>query len=283
MARLPSCFTPLLLTLLLGSPAIAKDFEVVLALGVKAPQNLSPGQSLDQGQSLQLEPWGRLMLLETRKCGLLQIIVGEKQHTLRLTQKCSNYTSPKAVAARIQRGESFAERVVQSAAGDARADEILQSLNVYVSNCVFMPRFSEEGVGSQRCPSGFALGGIRCFGHYCDDKVLRCCPYLDGRPDPDTRQIRTSWFSEEPPGSLTYDEFFNGLTCEGHYCDNLFPHAFTSRRLRYIAGCTWTDWFSEEGGGSGSCPDGTFVAGIACSGDFCAQLRLQCCNAQIVP
>ena len=43
--------------------------------------------------------------------------------------------------------------------------------------------------------------------------------------------------------------------------------------------CTWTAYISEEAGSTGiSCPSGKFVAGIRCSGSYCDNVSLECCE-----
>ena len=269
----------LLLALLAAAPAIAADFEVLMAIGVRFPQDIGPGHPLASGVELRLEAWGRVVVRETRRCKLVQVIAGVSSHTLQLTRNCSATSSAAQVTARLQQGESFVERVVQSLGGDAKADDPKSVLRL--DRCTYMPKFSEEGDSSQRCPSGYALSGMTCFGHYCDDKVLRCCPYLEGRSDGSARNYQTRWISEEPPNNQVDTQWFlNGLTCRKNYCDDISPHQFESARLVNIGYCTYTDWFSEESGPR-RCPAGKFVAGIACQGDYCDNLRLKCCRARI--
>ena len=43
---------------------------------------------------------------------------------------------------------------------------------------------------------------------------------------------------------------------------------------------TWLNWFSEENGGSSSCPDGAFVTGMKCGGKNCDNLKLECRKVQ---
>lgn len=43
----------------------------------------------------------------------------------------------------------------------------------------------------------------------------------------------------------------------------------------------WTGWFSEENGPM-TCPAGTMVDGVACSGDYCDNIRLRCSKSDDV-
>ena len=147
--------------------------------------------------------------------------------------------------------------------------------------CVFLPRVSEEGENVRRCPSGYALRGLRCSGKFCDDKDLLCCPYLDGAPDPTAKEMNSRWVSEEVPNVLTSKKFFNGLTCRGPYCDDSFMHQFKSSRLTNTRECGWTPWYTEQTAPWLDCGLGSFMAGIRCQYDYCGDVAIYCCKARV--
>lgn len=68
------------------------------------------------------------------------------------------------------------------------------------------------------------------------------------------------------------------LNCTGSYCDNITMTC--SRNLREVTGLFWTRFVERDGANTATCgaaggPDG-FMSGIACSGDYCDDIALQC-------
>jgi hypothetical protein len=146
-------------------------------------------------------------------------------------------------------------------------------------NCYTTPWFSEEGDGKASCKEEHAVRGLSCQGSYCDNKQLYCCS--DNLPtlDPDN-QIDSPWFSEEPPsGFQDVNRVLTTLSCSGRYCDNLqmTMNGFEGG-MPIIKAAWWQDPFSEEPPGYDRCRDSGYVAGIACSGRYCDNLRLFCVN-----
>lgn len=266
-----------LLAVLTARPIMATDFVVVATTGAIAPSELQPGQQLSAKTRLELEPWGRVLIRETGKCGLTHFVVGVSEYVLTVSEDCAVTAEPKDVSDRLQRGEKFVERLKQTGAGPV--DELVSALTN--EPCVFLERFSEEGSNVRRCPSGYALRGMRCSGNYCDDKDLICCPYLGGEPDPTIKKMNSRWVSEEIPNSMTSKRFLNGMTCRGPYCDDVFPNQFKSSRLINTKECGWTPWFAEQSAPWLDCGLGAFMAGIRCMGDYCADVAIYCCKAQV--
>lgn len=140
--------------------------------------------------------------------------------------------------------------------------------------------FSEEGKASAFCRPGYAVRGLACKGRYCDNKKLTCCSYATGY-DRTAKFWWSPWFSEERSGrATTRAGFVSGIACRGRYCDNLRLNYLYSSRTRNNGQCRFTPSFSEEGRASASCRNNEFVAGIRCSGNYCDNLRLQCCGTR---
>ena len=269
--------TLILLTVCTAQPLAASEFVVLAATGVLEPEGLRSGQELAENTRLKLEPWGRALVRETAKCGLTHVVVGVDDYALTLAEDCSPTDEPLNVASRLQRGEVFAERLKETGSGPA--DELVSALRN--EPCVFLPRVSEEGENVRRCPSGYALRGLRCSGKFCDDKDLLCCPYLEGVPDPTAKEMNSRWVSEEVPNVLTSKKFFNGLTCRGPYCDDSFLHQFKSSRLTNTRECGWTPWYTEQTAPWLDCGLGSFMAGIRCQYDYCGDVAIYCCRAKV--
>jgi hypothetical protein len=94
----------------------------------------------------------------------------------------------------------------------------------------------------------------------------------------------SDWFSEEGKASAFCKPGYavRGVLCSGRHCDN--------KRLRCCdyAGVYdrstrfwWSPWFSEEGEGQFLSSAG-FVSGIACSGAYCDNLRLNYFSSSLV-
>lgn len=266
----------------LGSPGgVAADFSVISAKGVELPSGLRRGGELASGVRIRLAAGGLLIVHENAGCRLYQVFSGEIDRTLKSSApgECSNAREFEDVQPRILSGEPLAERVVLR--GEGKADDFLT--NFADDPCLNLPPMSEEsGRDSRRCTSGYLLSGIECSGRYCDNKRLRCCPYLDGQADRTARNYSSRWISEETGGGRSNQystkDFINGLTCRGSYCDDLYPHATQSAHFRNTGVCRWTAFFSEEPPSKANCAGGSFVAGMKCSGSYCDNLSLQCCE-----
>ncbi len=258
-------------------PAAAADFVVVAVTAAVEPEGLAPGQQLSAGTRIGLEPWGRALIRETTKCGLTHVVAGAGEYVLTLSEDCSAVAEPMEVAGRVQQGDVFAARMKETGSGPA--DELVSALAN--EPCVFMARLSEEPDNRRMCPSGHALRGVRCTGSYCDNKDMLCCPYLGGAPDPGAKEVQSRQISEEFPNVMQSKTFLNGLTCWGPYCDNVLPHTFKSSRLANTKTCDWTVWATERPGLWLDCQLGRFAAGMRCRDDYCGDVGLRCCTAQV--
>jgi hypothetical protein len=258
-------------------PVAAAEFVVVAVTGVVEPEGLTPGQQLSEGARLKLEPWGRALIQETTRCGLTHVVAGLGDYVLALSENCSGADDPMEVAGRVQRGEAFAARLEDTGSGPG--SELASALRN--EPCVFLERVSEEPDNRRYCPSGYALRGLRCTGSFCDDKDLLCCPYLEGEPDTSAKEAQSRQISEEWPNVVQSKSFFNGLTCWGPYCDNVLPHQFRSSRLASTKECEWSVWASERPGAWLDCGLGRFMAGLRCQADYCGDVAIRCCQAQV--
>ncbi|MEM7585624.1 MAG: hypothetical protein AAF560_19705 [Acidobacteriota bacterium] len=273
-------FTPatLLLLLFIGAqPLNASDFVVVAATGVAEPADLAVGQELAAKTQLKLESWGRALIRETGKCGMTHVLVGIEDYVLEPATDCAAAEDPRAVVGKIQQGHVFAHRIVEK--DSQLAAQLVAALSQ--NPCVNLPRFSEEHVEGRQCPSGYAVRGFGCLGDYCDDKVLMCCPYLGGEPDPTTKGGQARWVSEEFPNVTTFKKYTHGMDCRGPYCDAIQPRTFKSSRIKATKACEWTPWVSNDPTGWVECSPGSFMSGVRCQGDYCADLAIYCCEAQV--
>lgn len=253
------------LAILVTPPTAASEFVVVGATGVLEPQGLEPGQELANGTLLRLEPWGRALIRETTGCGLTHVIVGASKHPLAPARDCSAVAQPAEVLALVQQGAAFAAPLPPR--GSEGVDDLIQSLAR--EPCVFLKRVSEEGGNARRCPSGYALRGLRCSGDSCDNKDLLCCPYLEGAPDPTAKELASRVISEEFPNVFQTKKFLNGLACDGPYCDNVMPYPFKSSRLVNTKQCDWSPWNSELPDQWIDCAPGRLMSGIRCRDGYC--------------
>lgn len=144
---------------------------------------------------------------------------------------------------------------------------------------VYSDTFSEKDPGTSGF-HGIAVSGIECSGSRCGNKrlamkigqslvKLRYSDYF------------TDMFSEEgdamgecPPGQLVSE-----VQCSNDKCDNIrlrcseVAHGF-NYRVSDINTQTGDPFSSVQG--LGLCPDSTMLAGIGCSGSFCANIKLIC-------
>lgn len=92
-------------------------------------------------------------------------------------------------------------------------------------------------------------------------------------------ETRGRWFSDEgtardycPQGDS--QSLLAGLSCAGHYCDNLRLHCSYKEGVS-VGSEGWTGWFSNEQG-LRTCSSNYVITGIRCSGRYCDKLKLQC-------
>lgn len=145
--------------------------------------------------------------------------------------------------------------------------------------------FSEENggfSGRQTAP----IAGIQCRGDYCDDKSLRII--RDGTSAPVlSNGSLTNWFSEERPNIAfcPRDQIVNGIYCRNDYCNDV---RLQCGRLRFdyrvdADDIKTTDYFSEEAGGIGTCPDGYYLWGMGCRESYCDEIKLYCARVDYEP
>jgi len=159
--------------------------------------------------------------------------------------------------------------------------------------------FSEETPFSN-CPAGKVMIGLECSGSHCDDKRLVCGvpsassgTYSSQGADlyVDPLQWTRAWFSE---GNFSFflHRWVNGIECSGSYCDNLrlrgqdvFSDSSKTHQVSSVdSSCYWTGWISEENPADSNtqnyavCRKDHAVAGVACSGSYCDNLTLMCCE-----
>jgi len=144
--------------------------------------------------------------------------------------------------------------------------------------CLWTGPVSEE-TESARCPSGFALKGVRCYGSYCDNKLLYCCPY-QATADPDASNAWKSWFTDgDNDRSYTNSGFVSGIVCRGNYCDDVRLRVVTSPHLDNNDQCYYAPFISEESpDNEKKCMTGFLAAGMKCRGDYCDDISLRCCR-----
>lgn len=100
-----------------------------------------------------------------------------------------------------------------------------------------------------------------------------------------------AWHSEEsaPPSVCRFGDLVVGFNCSGRFCDNV--RVGCQGLGRRVSNRYWTTSVSEEGSGIGGvtgdgdpvsagnrvfCGFNGFMSGVACSGDFCDNLSLEC-------
>jgi hypothetical protein len=103
------------------------------------------------------------------------------------------------------------------------------------------------------------------------------------------RQWSDRWISEEGSdegrnADQTDAGFVTGIGCSDRYCDDVNLEFLTSPSLQNAGQCSFQPFFSEEGSSTGDnqdmCPEGHFVAGLACRDSYCDDISLYCCRAE---
>ncbi|HRF06905.1 hypothetical protein [Accumulibacter sp.] len=265
--------------------APAADFDIVIAKGILEPQGLRRGGLANQGLIVSLAQGGLLIARETAGCRQFIVLSGMQRAELRSSAYatgCSPVQDYESIRSRVEGSETLAARVLLQL--PAKGDNRPSPLAVLEDACLKLPQLSEEtGRNDRRCPSGYLLAGVECRDSHCDNKRLRCCPYLDGNADGSERPDASYWISEETTGGRKslYETmgFVNGLVCDSDYCDNLWPLAVFSSRVQNTGSCSWTNLFPEKLASSAVCSSGSFVAGILCADGYCGRLALRCCQA----
>lgn len=142
--------------------------------------------------------------------------------------------------------------------------------------------FSEEQVysGRQTAP----IAGIFCSGRYCDSKRLIIIRDGNSSPVQETGHW-TRWFTD---GNTAWadcppDMLVNEVQCRGRYCDDMrLQCGRLNDNYRVQAfDLRFANWFSEEEG-ERLCPDGYYLWGMACRGDYCDGIRLSCARVDYI-
>ena len=85
----------------------------------------------------------------------------------------------------------------------------------------------------------------------------------------------TPYTSEEfPPISCDNSSIFSAVQCSGSKCDNTRAYCTPTAGTRGAS--TWTSYFSEEGTNWRFCSANQWVTGLACRGNYCDDISLQC-------
>lgn len=108
-------------------------------------------------------------------------------------------------------------------------------------------------------------------------ETLEASEYADEGETSTGRKLGWSpYFSEENGG---YSERMRNpvrkIHCNGKYCDNKLLYSSSPINLDR-SNSRWTNWFSEENGGRGLCPDKYTMSQIQCKGKYCDDMRLRC-------
>ena len=150
---------------------------------------------------------------------------------------------------------------------------------------------SEETIPPAVCEYGDLITGFGCSGGFCDNVRLNC----ETKGFAFTSRYWTRHVSDEKDGtcqsssngyfdcnwdvmSCGSNGFMTGVSCKGQYCDNLSLECVTLRD-NSRSDCRWSDWVSEENGGTLQFPAGYYAAGMQCSGSNCDNLRFYICRA----
>jgi hypothetical protein len=128
------------------------------------------------------------------------------------------------------------------------------------------------------CRSGYALKGIECEDDQCGKKTMKCCPYMHGQ-DTYTHDTWTKWISgfKYPTDYQSDWGFVVGLECFQDFGENIRMQIAYSADLVNDGHCYFEKAIS--GKGSAECEYG-FVAGMKCTGRYCENLALYCCESK---
>lgn len=138
--------------------------------------------------------------------------------------------------------------------------------------------FSEEPPSTSYFQSEL-VAGMKCFGHFCDNKKL--ITVRDGLEYPVTSTgFQSEYFSTNGLNSANCppDMVLSQVWCRGIFCDDL-RIGCGRLSLGYVINpreVLETNFFSEENGGTQFCPDSYYIKGLACAGRFCDFIRLIC-------
>lgn len=128
--------------------------------------------------------------------------------------------------------------------------------------------------------------GVKCRRFYC----LKKTPLLLQARSPSIYEevmFWTPWFNESGADKklnralCPASTFVTQIQCSGSYCGSMRLGCSMLRpgfRPRYYeeGDALGTNYFSEEGTGTGECKDGEYLFGMGCHGKYCDDIRLFC-------
>ena len=129
---------------------------------------------------------------------------------------------------------------------------------------------------------GYYLAGYRCSGKYADKRQLYFRhlwnsntfenAHIDGYWSSSISEEKSKYKFEVENGYL-----IAGLQCIGDYCDNIKLYSTRNKGLQIIVdehNQYWSKWISEETGRNQFiAPEGHFIIGYECRGNYCDQRR----------
>ena len=125
------------------------------------------------------------------------------------------------------------------------------------------------------CADDTSMTRIECSGGYCDNVRAKC----ETPPREHGSYYFTSYKSEEQGRNMCANGYnVTGIDCQGAYCDNQSLQC-TRMYGGYNRSCEWLGPFSEEGPRNyRECPDGKYITGTFCSGAYCDNKYIHCCE-----
>lgn len=157
---------------------------------------------------------------------------------------------------------------------------------------------SEEIPNNQcSCPSDQLAIGSKCNGRFCNQVTWTCSSATDQRGvrysyNPlQTREIGRYTTDGDSPIICPDNQVAVSVRCDDRWCNNMYLECSNvsispdQRNFDTVVetgqteqqGCYWSRQFSEEGQNWQHCPDGKWVRGLQCFGQYCDRLSWYCC------
>ena len=144
----------------------------------------------------------------------------------------------------------------------------------------WLPYFSDETSGAL-CNFNNRVTKVDCGGSYCDNITLYCSEVAAGVEGSQWYWDSKSYSDEATGGrACTFNGqagIIVGSSCNYDYCDNMFL-ACDKIDSGTISNCSYTQWFSEEGGHQVSWNLPNAAVHAYCSGDYCDNMRYIVCS-----
>jgi hypothetical protein len=156
-----------------------------------------------------------------------------------------------------------------------------------IAGCNWTADFSDE-TDPQECAPGFWATAMGCAGSNCDNVSLQCCPAealaLPQSSDPGDRNWIGPFSDGDTPISCPAESYVKGARCTHDYCDNMYLLCVKSPNPRRSCAPIheFSDLVTTNGfftGSVGQCPGAQVIGGAQCSGSYCANIALTCCDA----